>query len=399
MFAHSAQTLVAFVACNTTDQCAVVEESATCVEHLCLCPSFEPLATGTRCNSTRSVFPLALGKNCTVSTDCSSTAACVEGQCRCPHGYQPSDEQDCSVIRQSEFVTSWFAFVILASSILLIFMLVLYLCFLGYRSRNPQWPFWRPAFAEPSATTIVVSGQASLCGGYPTASTLAAPAMTGETNGVVLESDHLTAGAAQNQEGHDSSHVTLLELSTQGVAPSMSELRGLGGTSQESFVRPVLSKEQVYAKYPHLVAISSPASQRSMSLSGRAGTTASEVASDEAKKTKKDGNTPTELSGKSCPRRSSRGGSSKPAVVVPTKEGNCKGPQAADADGCTGSDSVASEEQLSDFSVPWSSVDGSLGALLSVPVVARVHGSSSSATESSRKSARELNLPFDKLRD
>ncbi|KAH6934657.1 hypothetical protein HPB50_026274 [Hyalomma asiaticum] len=128
------RTLVPFMACNSTDECAVVDESATCAERLCFCPSFEPLAKGTRCNTTRPVFPLALGNNCTAITDCSSTAACVEGQCRCPDGYQPSDGHNCSVIRQSDFaVTSWFAITILASSILLILMLVFYLCLVGYR--------------------------------------------------------------------------------------------------------------------------------------------------------------------------------------------------------------------------------------------------------------------------
>lgn len=74
---------------------------------------------------------------------------------------------------------------------------------------------------------------------------------------------------------------SMMEMSTQ--APSMSELRGLGGTLIEPFERPVLSKEQVYAKYPHLAGLSSPTSQRSVQVAGHSDSPVSEGASDEVR--------------------------------------------------------------------------------------------------------------------
>ncbi|XP_070389117.1 uncharacterized protein [Dermacentor albipictus] len=416
MIVPSGRTLLVFVACNTTDQCEVLEENATCAMQVCLCPSLDPLAEGTRCNSTRSLLPLALGKNCTSSADCSSTAACVAGRCRCPDGYQPSDERDCSAVRQSEFMTSWFAPMILASSIIL--MLLLYVC-VGYRGRHSERTFWRPARPAASASTLVVSAQASLFGGDPTASTLAVPALTIESAGVVADSDRLSTGvpgtplAAQPYEGRESWQASMMEISTQ--APSVSELRGLGGTPIEPFERPVLSKEQVYAKYPHLAGLSTPTSQRSVQVAGHSETPVPEGASDEvhmlkdlledtAHWTKNYGSfvsSGAEPSSKFRARKCSGSGTVRQMMISP-KKGDSKGPQAADAAPCEEGwpcdDSCASRQQHFGFSLPWSSMGSSLDALLSVPVVARVYECSSSRAEASFKGANELPFPVDKFR-
>ncbi|XP_065303887.1 uncharacterized protein [Dermacentor albipictus] len=406
MTAPSARTLMAFVACNTTEQCEALGENATCAKHVCLCPSFDPLAEGTRCNSTRPFLPMALGKNCTSSTDCSSTAACVAGRCRCPDGYQPSGELECSAIRQTEYVTSWFAFMTLASSILLILMLVLYLCVVGCRGRHSQWPIWRPTHAAASATTLVVPGQASFCGDDPTTSPFFVSALTAELVGGAVDTFRLSTGVtgtpltAQHQEGRESWQASMMEISTQAGAASMSELRGLGGSSIEPFVRPVLSNEKVHARYPHLARIFMPASQRSGQVSGPSEPPVSENASDE--KTKKDESFMSSTNERSSKlRRARRASGSVEHVVVSPKKDDRKGPQAADAapceDGCPRDDSGTSRQQPCDFSLSWSSVGSSLDALRSVPVLARVRDSSSSGTETSLKAEKERHLPVDKF--
>ncbi|XP_054931810.1 uncharacterized protein [Dermacentor andersoni] len=295
---------------------------------------------------------------------------------------------------------------ILASSILLILMLVLYLCVVGCRGRHSQWPIRRPTHAAASATTLVVSGQASFCAGDPTASTSFVPALTAESGGGAVDTFRLSTGVtgtpltAQHQEGRESWQGSMMEISTQAGAASMSELRGLGGSSIEPFVRPVLSNEKVYTRYPHLARIFLPASQRSGPVSGPSEPPVSEKASNE--KTKKDESFMSSTSERSSKLRRSRraSGSVKHAVVSP-KEDDRKGPQAADAApceaGCPRDDSGSSRQQPCDFSLSWSSVGSSLDTLLSVPVVARVHGSSSSGTETSLQAEKELHLPVDKF--
>ncbi|XP_077508598.1 uncharacterized protein LOC144119981 [Amblyomma americanum] len=111
-----------------------MEASATCTDHLCVCPSFQPLTEARRCNTTDSNLPLALGSNCSVSAQCSNLAACLDGRCDCPQGYQPSDERHCHAIRQSALsVTSWMAIMIMTSGFLFILLLIVYVYVLGQR--------------------------------------------------------------------------------------------------------------------------------------------------------------------------------------------------------------------------------------------------------------------------
>ncbi|XP_049521002.1 uncharacterized protein LOC125944547 [Dermacentor silvarum] len=191
-----------------------------------------------------------------------------------------------------------------------------------------------------------------------------------------------------------------MEVSTQGGAPSMSELRGLGGTAIEPFERPVLSKEQVYAKFPHLAGLSTPMSLQSVQVSGHSEPPVPESTFNE--KTKKDGSLVSSVTERSCKPRQTRSASgSVRHVVLCPKMDDSKGPQAADAapceEGCPCDDSCASREQLFGVSLPWSSVGSSLDALLSVPVDAKVYDCSSSRTETSLKAANELHLPVDKF--
>lgn len=328
---------------------------------------------------TQPFLPLALGENCTLSSECTVSAACLEGHCGCSEGFQPLDEHDCMAIRRSGLATSWLALMLLLSSVVLILMLVAYLCVAAHWGRLREWAFWNQG-TSCTPVTIVLRGQGSA---EATHSTTVVPAMTIESAVGALDSDQTSTAAGLHRL------VTTSEVNTPGGAQTMTETRGLGGSPDEPFVRPVLSGDEVYAKYPHLRDISALSEGSHRDKVGSRKRTRSHASSDEAKLDMTTTSSTPDASGRH--RRERHSSTVSKRTVFPHEKDGGKGPKAASTD------VRACEARRDSWSAPWKSLGSSLDALLSIPVSGTVHACPSTRTCTTSESDGELFRPVRKL--
>ncbi|XP_077507675.1 uncharacterized protein LOC144118698 [Amblyomma americanum] len=271
---------------------------------------------------------------------------------------------------------------LLLSSVLLILMLVVYLCVVAFwtrRGRRQEWPFWNQG-ASCTTATIVLGGHGSA---DATHSTLVVPAMTIESAVCGLDSDQISTAAGMHPEA------TTWEVNTPGGAQSMTETRGLGSSPDEPFVRPVLSRDEVYAMYPHLRGMSTLSAGSHREKAGGRRPTRNDASSDETKPDKAARSFTPDASGRS--RRKHPFSTVAKRVVLPDGKDADKGPKAAYME-----DSACAPRQDS-WSMPWKSLGSSLDALLSIPVSGAVHSCSSTGTDIASELDGELFRPVRKL--
>ncbi|KAL1424896.1 hypothetical protein MTO96_019758 [Rhipicephalus appendiculatus] len=201
---------ISHIVCNTTIQCVAIDPNMACSNSLCVCPSSsqQPLASGDGlCNFTGTSSP-------------------------------------------------WMGVPMLLSGFVLIILLVISFCVFTQWSYGLRWAK-RYISGKESAPTLHVWSQASM--GDLTPSVPIAPMHVSQNSDSAvtpttprqLDSDLFAGGSGSLR---DSWMAALADRSSEltNQMTSMTELRGLFSAADESFVRPVLSGEEMYSKYPHL---------------------------------------------------------------------------------------------------------------------------------------------------
>ncbi|KAL3235460.1 hypothetical protein MRX96_048294 [Rhipicephalus microplus] len=239
--------------CNTTDQCTVIYPMMSCSDHLCVCPSSpgEPMMTdGGLCNSTAAaLLPPSLGAMCTADANCSSSALCLAGQCSCPPGSRPWDEQNCTTIEVTRPATPWISTITLVCGAGLIILFVFCICVLVHSNFARRWTKCYDGSKQSTTTLVVWSQASSVDGTLPLHQ--AASSQNTDLVGMQKQPDSAMSG--------DSSPYTYDLRGPQATDDHSSEMtnqltdqRGLHTAPDESFVRPVLSCEEAQVRYPHL---------------------------------------------------------------------------------------------------------------------------------------------------
>ncbi|KAH7959961.1 hypothetical protein HPB49_015544 [Dermacentor silvarum] len=311
-----------------------MEANATCADHLCVCPSLQPLAEAGHCDTIDSSLPLALGTNCTDNAQCSHFAACMQGQCSCPPNYEPSDERHCHAARLDALsMTSWIAVLILTSGFLVMLLLAVYVFMIGQR--------------RAAHTSIMMTYCPANSSRPP--SLLLVPATSIDTAAAQYDDGRISTGFGTDRQhpmrdwpypGARDSWLEALDLHAQD-APEGSEPHYSLSLPINPFTLQGNSEEKRCASESLLQSPHTPTLPSSRE-SGSHESSASEK-------------TPTSVSSGSSFR-----------------------------------------EQLTISSVAWGSIGNSLDSLLSIPVVARVH-TRSRMTETTSESKKELYLSVEKF--
>ncbi|XP_049520742.1 uncharacterized protein LOC119444882 [Dermacentor silvarum] len=378
--------------CNTTDQCVVIDPNMACSSNLCICPSSAPgpMTMDSRiCNATAgSLFPLSLGAACTADANCSSSALCLAGQCSCPSGFQPWDEHNCTAIQTEDPSSSWMSPLLPLSGFGLIILLVVCVC------ASTQWSYgsrWAKSYIgdKESAPTLIVWSQASIGDQTPSVPLALQPASpnTDSLAQQQMDSELFNEGLCSQ---HDSWLAAVAERSSEltNQLNSLTELRGLCSVPEESFVRPELSGDEMYSKYPHLRLILSTTSSSSAHVPAQRRPTpltpvhtettpsASRQTSESELTSSKVGLRPA-LQSPTSRKRAARSESPSKRVAFPDELAASSVLQPESESEQLGQRSAALQAFRRSSSTPWSTFGSSLDSLLSAPVVARIVTSSS----------------------
>ncbi|XP_065299084.1 uncharacterized protein [Dermacentor albipictus] len=401
----------AHAVCNTTDECAAIDPNMACSNNLCICPSASPgpmTAHGSLCYTTAaSLFAHSLGAVCTADTNCSSSALCLAGQCSCPPGFQPWDDYNCTVIQTVDPSSSWMSILLPLSGFVLIILAVC-VCASTQWSSGPRWAKGYIGDKE-SGPTLIVWSQASF--GDQTASGPLELHPASQNSDSLAQQQHMDSEQFSSvfYSPRDSWLAAVAERSSEltNQLNSVTELRGLCSAPEEPFVRPVLSGDEMYTKYPHLRLLLSSTSSSSAQVAAERPPASSIPFHTEITPSASHQSTESELS-------SSKGGL-RSALQSPTNRkcaARSESPSkrvAFPEEPVAPSSSVVQPESESEQlgqrsaglqafrtsrSTPWSTFGSSLDSLLSTPVVARVV-TCSSCTDSAVSHATTLDKSKD----
>ncbi|KAH6934099.1 hypothetical protein HPB50_020037 [Hyalomma asiaticum] len=383
--------------CNTTVQCMAIDPNMACSNNLCVCPfsPSQPVTIGDGlCNiAVASLFPLPLGAVCTADANCSSPALCVAGQCGCPPGFQPWDEHNCTAIPQTIAPSSWVSLQLLLPGFVVIILFVVWFC----TFTQGNGPRWAKAYigGKESVPTLHVWSQASMGDQTPSAP-MAQMMASQNTESVVtaatprqIDSDLFCGGSCSPPESWTAAIAERSSDLTNQMT-SMTEQRGLFSAPDESFVRPVLSGDEMYAKYPHLRFILSSTSSSTATVPAERPSTAmvpyrTDTPLSASRQT-------TLLSSKSR-KRPARSESPSRRVAFPDEPAVPPAPAAQPESESEQHGQRSSSSQVlrrSSTGTPWSTFGSSLDTILSTPVVARVCASASRTDDATSHAASQV---------
>ncbi|KAH7960478.1 hypothetical protein HPB49_020149 [Dermacentor silvarum] len=319
------------------------------------------------------------------------------GQCSCPSGFQPWDEHNCTAIQTEDPSSSWMSPLLPLSGFGLIILLVVCVC------ASTQWSYgsrWAKSYIgdKESAPTLIVWSQASIGDQTPSVPLALQPASpnTDSLAQQQMDSELFNEGLCSQ---HDSWLAAVAERSSEltNQLNSLTELRGLCSVPEESFVRPELSGDEMYSKYPHLRLILSTTSSSSAHVPAQRRPTPltpvhTETTPSASRQTSEarfrlcDSTTDLEntlfivrktLQSPTSRKRAARSESPSKRVAFPDELAASSVLQPESESEQLGQRSAALQAFRRSSSTPWSTFGSSLDSLLSAPVVARIVTSSS----------------------
>ncbi|XP_050043512.2 uncharacterized protein [Dermacentor andersoni] len=190
--------------------------------------------------------------------------ACSNNLCICPSASPGPMTAHGSLCYATDPSSSWMSLLLPLSGFVLIILAVC-VCASTQWSSGPRWAKSYIGDKE-SAPTLIVWSQASI-GDQTLSGPLELHPASQNTDSLVQQQQHMDSELFSGgfYSPRDSWLAAMAERSSEltNQLNSVTELRGLCSAPDEPFVRPVLSGEEMYSKYPHLRLILSSTSSSS----------------------------------------------------------------------------------------------------------------------------------------